>query len=83
MPRIASRITLEIVSVRVERLRSIGEQDAEAEGVSMCHIDDLGTTWMSFVRGFQALWESINGPDSWNANPWVWVVEFKEVEPCR
>lgn len=77
MPRWASRILLEIVSVRVERLQDISEADALAEGVS----PDMGLCWQSgddTPRGmFGELWESINGPGSWDANPWVWVVEFK------
>ncbi|MHB0973915.1 MAG: ASCH domain-containing protein [Thiobacillus sp.] len=81
MPRVASRITLEIVSVRVERLQDISESDALAEGVS----PDMGLCWQSgddTPRGmYGELWESINGPGSWDANPWVWVVEFKRVTP--
>lgn len=77
MPRWASRLTLEITDVRVERLQSISEDDAKAEGVDeMCVLPgDQG----SFVQPYAALWESINGPESWNANPWVWVVEFKQI----
>jgi len=67
MPRWASRLTLEITGVRVERLQSISEQDARAEGV-------LGR--VEFVE----LWKSINGDKSWAENPWVWVVEFKKQE---
>ena len=77
MPRWASRLTLEITDVRVERLQSISEDDAKAEGVDeMCVLPgDQG----SFIQPYAALWESINGPGSWNANPWVWVVEFKQI----
>ena len=81
MPRVASRITLEITGVRVERLNDIGEADAIAEGVS----SDMPIVWQSgddTPRGmFGELWEAINGPDSWDANPWVWVVEFSKFEP--
>ena len=72
----ASRLTLEITDVRVERLQSISEDDAKAEGVDeMCVLPgDQG----SFIQPYAALWESIN-PGSWNANPWVWVVEFKQI----
>ena len=66
MPRWASRITLEVVSVRVERLQEISNDDA---------IDE-GTNGVDF---FHDLWQSINGPGSWDANPWVWVVEFKRI----
>ncbi|MER3188659.1 hypothetical protein ABUJ41_20295 [Salmonella enterica subsp. enterica serovar Chester] len=74
MPRRASRITLEITDVRVERLNSITESDAEAEGVT-----DTGFGYL-LVDGFRYLWKSIYGDDSWQANPWVWVIEFKRVE---
>ena len=73
MPRWASRITLEITDVRVERLQDIGEEDAEAEGIPRSDVSppDMGRF------AYQQLWESINGPDSWAANPWVWVIGFK------
>ncbi|EKG0841558.1 hypothetical protein O1P58_000063 [Salmonella enterica subsp. enterica serovar Newport] len=74
MPRWSSRITLEITDVRVERLNSITESDAEAEGVTDTGFGDL------LVDGFRYLWKSIYGDDSWQANPWVWVIEFKRVE---
>ncbi len=83
MPRWASRILLEIVSVRVERLHECSEADANAEGwqrrpeVSAdpkVHADAARDWYMD-------LWEQINGAGSWAANPWVWVVEFKRVTP--
>jgi hypothetical protein len=74
MPRWASRITLEVVSVRVERLQDISRVDAIAEG---CCDPDSSTPKLAF----EMLWQSINGPGSWEANPWVWVVEFKRIEP--
>ena len=77
MPRWASRILLEITAVRVERLQSISEEDARAEGISKNQCPD----WHA-VMDYQVLWESINGPGSWAANPWVWVVEFRRVQPC-
>ena len=73
MPRWASRITLEITGIRVERLNNISEADAWAEGV------DRQANFCGRV-GYKALWESINGPGSWSANPWVFVVEFKKLE---
>ena len=92
MPRAASRITLEVVSVRVERLNAISEEDAKAEGaeeISLESQESINETRygpgltdngyypeVSYAEGYQRLWESINGPGSWNANPWVWVVEF-------
>lgn len=69
MPKDAARIWLEITDIGVERLQNITESDAKAEGVE----------WepFSYKDGFMTLWQSINGHDSWSANPWVWVVSFK------
>lgn len=85
MPRWASRITLEITGVRVERLQDISEADAMAEGIRQ----QATTKWFSVPgicgagttagAAFALLWQSINGAGSWDANPWVWVVEFKKV----
>jgi hypothetical protein len=85
MPRWASRITLEITSVRVERLQDIGRADAKAEGLP----DSIGTglpvsrgrMFGNAEQAFRDTWESINGVGSWDANPWVWVVEFTRVQP--
>jgi len=84
MPRWASRLTLEITGVRVERLNDISESDALAEGVTAVSSGGVTLFTTTGVNCFQtakdayaALWESINGPGSWDANPWVWVVEFK------
>lgn len=74
MRRWASRITLEIVDVRVERLKAISEEDANAEGVEPYGPDDG-----RYKEGYKELFESINGKGSWKANPWVWVVTFKQV----
>ncbi|EIV5397338.1 hypothetical protein WJA10_001873 [Klebsiella pneumoniae] len=74
MPRWASRILLEITNVRVERLRSMSQDDARAEGV----IAASGP--MEAGLAFRELWDSIYGEESWKANPWVWVIEFKRVE---
>lgn len=85
MPRWASRITLEITGVRVERLQDISEADAIAEGVGL-NAGAIGvpTTGESpqpmAIALYQDLWQSINGPDSWTANPWVWAVEFKRID---
>ncbi|AXW87781.1 hypothetical protein AU509_07345 [Lonsdalea britannica] len=86
MPRWASRITLEITGVRVERLRDISQEDANAEGMYLSgwrpsYSDpDSGGEVATPYDNFAALWESIYGPDSWQANPWVWVIEFREVK---
>lgn len=77
MPRWASRITLEIVNVRIERLQEISEDDAKAEGVEPNPRDALA----NHITAFFQLWDSINihrgfGCDT---NPWVWVIEFKRV----
>lgn len=110
--RWASRITLEITSIRVERLQDVSEDDAKAEG---CIAEPWGAWWQGYtnlkgqlvhqtVQGdtppdwmiephkmerphldktakhqFQSLWHSINGPESWTSNPWVWVIEFKRI----
>ena len=75
MPRWASRITLDVTGVRVERLQDISRGDAMAEGCpfpNMAQGDDP-RAW------YAQLWNSINGPGSWDANPWVWVVEFRRL----
>lgn len=75
MPRWASRITLEVTGVRVERLQEITEKDALAEGAHPGGFASRRT-----VPFFQQLWDSINGKKHlWASNPWVWVVEFKVV----
>ena len=81
MPRAASRITLEITAVRVERLQDISEEDALAEGVrTELDAASAGASWYDKPRrAFQFLSESIYGAESWATNPWVWVIEFKKV----
>lgn len=79
MPRHASRITLEIVGVRVERLQSISVIDAIAEGIDPRPVAGGA---MSYTHGFRWLWDEINGDRAtWASNPWVWVVEFRRVQP--
>lgn len=78
MPRWASRINLEITGVRVERLQDITEEDAIAEGVLGATVGEDGTRGC-FVTDFCYLWSKINGQASWDANPFVWVVEFRRV----
>lgn len=76
MPRAASRITLEVTGVRVERLQQISRGDAMAEGCPFANMA-AGPDPRDWYRD---LWDQINGPGSRAANPWVWVVEFKRVE---
>lgn len=81
MPRWASRITLEITGVRVERLNSMTERDAIAEGCMGGHNSIPGYHYSATPHEhFHHVWQSIYGADSWQANPWVWVIEFKRVE---
>lgn len=127
MPKIASRLTLEITNIRVERLQDISEEDAKAEGIEPLFTEkqfienprlraDYGDNPMSWVNylwhglyglygggnkksdawdyqysgynsddakgSYSSLWESLNGKDSWDKNPWVWVIEFK-VHKCN
>lgn len=109
MPRWASRITLEVTDMRVERLQDISDADAAADGCHHADEDDasnmpdcpqcggtgLYTAFNPSTGGalpdtdcqlcntpakrFRLLWESINGPAAWEANPWVWVISFKRV----
>lgn len=94
MPRSYCRITLEITGVRVERLQDISEADAQAEGVEGHYIED-GWYWRNYLLSdadaavspmltsakdsFRSLWESISGAGAWDANPWVWAVEFRRI----
>jgi len=78
MPRKASRLTLEIKTLRVERLQAISEAGAKAEGIQ-CPGCESGEhiACTNLVQAYRKLWESLNGPGSWKANPWVWVIEFQ------
>lgn len=95
MPRAVSRITPEVTGVRVDRLQDITPDQAISEGIEGTRPSDLcTTTWRDYsmserdpfewfgnpVDSFRSLWESINGAGSWDANPWVWVVEFKRIQ---
>jgi hypothetical protein len=72
LPRRGSRILLEITDVRVQRLQEINDEDARAEGCEP----------FAYPRDrFQGLWDTINGPGSWHANPWVWAITFRRLEP--
>ena len=76
MPRAASRITLEVTGVRMERLQDISDEDCLAEGI---YPTRTGLYPGSPRAAYQQLWDEINGPSSWDANPWVWRVEFKRL----
>ncbi|MGY1597934.1 hypothetical protein [Klebsiella pneumoniae] len=88
MPRWASRILLEITDVLVERLNAISEEDARAEGIIDGGCINCGepepcgcaNPEPDATDAFAYLWQSIYGQESWNANPWVWVIEVKRVE---
>lgn len=91
MPKEAARIFLRITDLTVERLQDITEEDAIAEGIefswskifSECRYKDymnIKSDWRSPISSFQSLWASINGIDSWDKNPWVWVIEFERVK---
>jgi hypothetical protein len=73
MPRWASRITLRITDIRVQRLQDTSEDDARAEGAPQRP--------SSAKDSFQSIWNSINGADAWEANPWVWALSFERVKP--
>lgn len=87
MPRKASRILLEITGIRIERLQDISEDDAIAEGILFNGDYEL---WWDYQReqwicvdpidSYKSLICKINGPETWEKNPWVWVVEFKVIE---
>jgi len=85
MPRWACRILLEVTDVRVERLQDISEADAGAEGCVGWDYKRGVHRWdqprSTNVDEYRQLWEQINGPGSWGANSWVWVVEFRKVTP--
>lgn len=98
MPRRASRITLEITGVRVERLQDINEADAIVEGIETVRVSESDSRYVNYLRAdrhlyekeatygrpvisYASLWVSINGKGSWDANPWVWVVAFRRVQP--
>ncbi|MBF9252452.1 hypothetical protein I2I11_04030 [Pontibacter sp. 172403-2] len=90
MPRNASRMLLEITDIRVERLQDITNVDAVKEGIESywsggsaarlykSYITQEFSTYIPRISFF-SLWESINGPDSWDANPFVWAIEFKKI----
>ncbi|MFO0359263.1 MAG: hypothetical protein ACK50N_02085 [Flavobacteriales bacterium] len=86
MPKEACRIFLQITNIRVERLKDISAADAFREGINYSYDEEEGYKYWHYIKkkfgpspihSFQTLWESINGEESWEANPWVWVIEFE------
>jgi hypothetical protein len=96
MPRAACRLRLKIVSIRVERLHDITEEDAVREGINPVRSFDSGAgisrrqlyenylphgyTEVLPIDSFKSLWISINGHESWDQNPWVWRIEFEKIQ---
>lgn len=84
MPKWASRITLEITHVRVERLQTISEENVQAEGIEPSHYycDEVTGHHCDAVAAFQNGWDELNSKRGfgWRINPWVWVIEFKRVQ---
>lgn len=91
MPRYASRLTLRITAVRVERLQDISEEDAISEGIELLGGPTSCSPWKDYSKdqrykffsapsaSYCSLWESINGPESWDQNPFVWVIQFEVI----
>jgi hypothetical protein len=89
MPRTASRILLEITDVRVQRLQDISEDDARAEGID----DDAADKVLMMAEAmnqreprplasaFETIWDTIHGSGAWHANPWVWALTFRRLQP--
>jgi len=83
MPRWASRITLEIVNIRVERVQDIDMNGMIAEGIHVSYVATARSgILLTELHAFKTLWDSINAKRgySWESNPWVWVVEFKRAQ---
>lgn len=84
MPKKYARIWREITGVKVERAQDISEEDARAEGADPWALptDIMMRTSgaVAYRTAFRWLWSSINGEESWKANPWVWVISFKPAE---
>jgi hypothetical protein len=83
MPRWASRITLEVTKVRAERLNEISNFDCKSEGIDIDKVVSYQRAGADrpAAHAYRDIWEDINGPGSWAANPWVWCVEFRTVAP--
>lgn len=90
MPKQAARIFLQVTDVNIERLQDISDQHAIAEGVK--HVIDKVTGYCGYnyitggynlmtspYHGFKSLWQKINGPKSWDSNPYLWVITYKVI----
>lgn len=94
LPQRYARIELEITDVRVERLNDISHDECVSEGIERlnsigyfrsCGFKDYSGRSEGFLNSresFQSLWQSINGAESWNSNPFVWAISFRKVSPC-
>lgn len=80
MPKEAARLFLRITDIRVERLQDISEEDCLKEGIESVKVSEAAYHSGTYGEWFRELWQSINGPESWEANPWVWVVSFERTE---
>jgi hypothetical protein len=89
MPKEACRLFLEVTDIRVERLQNISERDAISEGIEVTgkneyrYYNNKRPDQLSInkpIESYRSLWELINGPGSWDLNPWVWVISFKRIE---
>jgi hypothetical protein len=93
LPKAFARVQLAITKIRVQRLQDISELDAISEGVKKnhhgfkkytphipSHFAVTGVCMSTAYASFQTLWISIYGEESWDANPWVWVIEFKRID---
>lgn len=92
MPKVAARIWLEIINIRIEKLNDISRDDAKSEGIKIVNQTEFGPLYSNYLQdpihyvyaspknSFKSLWLKINGVDSLDADPWVWVVEFKRIE---
>lgn len=79
MPRSACRLVVEITGMRVERLQAISEADACTEGIPSQGLQFYDGRPAAAKDAFESMWGEINGLASWQANPWVWVLEFRRV----
>jgi len=91
MPKEVARIWLKISDIRVERLHDISDVDCVEEGIKHSQGKSGPLCWYDYkhksynavtgvTSSFKTLWQTVNGPGSWNINPWVWVISFEQIE---